>query len=290
MRVGLLNLEPDYVNSAMMQVSMYHRLNDDFPEPYFPLWRRDYGKIYAFSIFDFTDKGQVPPEAIRGGTGFNVLSRLPPEIEACDYDYEIFPECDFSIVWFSRGCSRNCGFCIVPRKEGRISSVAPKPLNPAGRHVRVMDNNFFAAPEWREAVRQLEGWNQPVDFHQGVDVRILDEEMAGVLNRLKHLDQSCWIKIAWDDPREDLVPQLKKVTGWIKPYKLMCYVLIGYNSSPAEDLARVEALRALKIEPFVMKYDPRDRYQVDFARWVNHKAIFKTVRWHDYRKAGGVRR
>lgn len=286
MRIGLYNLEPQYVNTAMMQVSMYHRLIGDLPEQYSPLNHKSYSKIYAFSIFDFTPKTYVTRDMICGGTGFSVLSRLPPEIEACTYDYDIFPECDHSIVWFSRGCSRNCGFCVVPRKEGRIRPVTPMPLNPNGNWIKVMDNNFFANPEWPSAIKQLEEWGQPVDF-QGVDARILDRDMCIALNGLKHKHQ---IHIAWDDPRDDLASKLSEVVQWIKPYKLMCYVLVGYNSSPEQDLERVEALKALKIDPFVMVYDKTNQYCKHFSRWVNHKAIFKSIPWKEYKDPASLQR
>jgi hypothetical protein len=66
----------------------------------------------------------------KGGTGFDIKSKLPSEIENENYDWSLYPDCDFSIVWFSTGCIRNCPFCVVPRKEGIIKSVKPKNLNP----------------------------------------------------------------------------------------------------------------------------------------------------------------
>jgi len=79
------------------------------------------------------------------------------------------------------------------------------------------------------------------------------------------------------------VPKLKEIIKIIKPYKLMCYVLIGYwDGTESEDLRRVETLRDLGIDPFVMPYDKSDLYQRAFARWVNRKAIFKKVKWQDY--------
>jgi hypothetical protein len=62
-------------------------------------------------------------------------------------------------------------------------------------------------------------------------------------------------------------------------------LLIGYDSTPEEDLYRVEVLRGLKVNPFVMPYDKHNDYQRKFARWVNQKAIFKTVSWHEYKGA-----
>ena len=64
----------------------------------------------------------------------------------------------------------------------------------------------------------------------------------------------------------------------------MCYVLIGYWSTPEEDLYRVEELRKLGVNPFVMPFNKKDRYQKDFARWCNRKEIFKTCKWEDYKK------
>ena len=61
------------------------------------------------------------------------------------------------------------------------------------------------------------------------------------------------------------------------------YVLIGYHSTEEEDLHRVETLRSYGCDPYVMPYDKFDDYQKKFTRWVNHKAIFKSVAWKDYK-------
>ena len=38
----------------------------------------------------------------------------------------------------------------------------------------------------------------------------------------------------------------------------------------------------MKLDPFAMPFNRRDPYQRDFSRWVNHKAIFKSVPWNEY--------
>lgn len=281
MNIGLYNLEPSIENTAMMKVSTYHKQKGDHVEIYKHPMRRDYDKIYAFSIFDFTDKSMVTHEMICGGTGFDIKSRLPPEIEACDLDYSIFPGCETSYLWFSRGCIRNCPFCVVRQKEGYIHQAWDVTLNPHGKYITVMDNNFFANENgWRGAFTKLLELDQPCNF-MGVDARILTEEMAGCLNDLKHHKQ---IKIAWDNPREDMVPKLKEILQWIKPKKLMCYVLGGYLSTPREDLMRIHYLMKLKIDPFFMPFDKSDHYQKNMARFVNHKAILKSVEIEKYKK------
>jgi len=113
----------------------------------------------------------------------------------------------------------------------------------------------------------------------GFDVRLFQPEHGEALNKLRIHKQ---LKFAWDNPNDDLTDKIKELIKYVKPYKLMCYVLIGFDSTPREDQERVETLRSLKIDPFVMPYDKFDLYQKSYARYVNHKAVFKSVSWKEY--------
>lgn len=284
MKIGLYNLEPAIVNTAMMQVSTYHKLNNDDVYIYSPLFHDEYDKIYAFSIFDYTDKGYVRDDMITGGTGFDIKSKLPVEITKCEYDWSLYPDCDYSILWFSRGCIRNCPFCVVREKEGYIHSVEPLNLNPNGKYVKVMDNNFFANPNWNDSVDYLLGLGQKIDM-QGFDIRIFNESQGEALSQLKHHKA---FKFAWDNPRDNIDDKIELLLDYIKPSNLMCYVLIGYWSSPMEDYRRVMHLwDEYKIHSFVMPYDKFNRYQKDFSRWVNNKIIFKSCTWKEYQEKIG---
>jgi len=290
MIISLYNLEPKIVNVAMMRVSRYHKDRGDTVIIHNPtnkkqklLVRKKTDRIYAFSIFDFTDKSCVTSDMICGGSGFDLTTKLPPDIEKCDYDWSLYPECDYSLVWFSHGCIRNCPFCIVRRKEGNVEPCEPKNLNPNGRYIKVYDNNFFASPMWREAITQLISWNQPCDFAGGIDVRLMNKEKCETLNKLKY-EKHPKIKMAWDNPKENLLPKFEEVIKYIKPYKIMVYVLIGYWSDKEQDIMRVEKLRDIGMIPFVMPYNKKDYYQHHFARYVNHKAIFKSHTWKKYQE------
>jgi len=278
MKIGLLNLEPQINNTALMKISGYHKKQGDTVEMYIDFFRNHYDKIYCSSLFDFTPKHQVPENAVCGGTGFDIKKKLPKDIDDCDLDYSIFPDCKSSYVWFSRGCIRNCPFCIVRKKEGYIKQVKPSNLNPNGNLIEIMDNNFFANPEWKNSEKYLDKWQQPINFNSGIDVRIFEPEQALFINKYKIKR----VHTAWDDPKIDLIPKFKEIIKHIKPYKIMAYVLIGFDSTPEEDLMRVTKLWELKIDPFVMPYNKKDKYQKRFARWVNHKAVFKTVEWKNY--------
>lgn len=275
--IGLIDIEPEIINTALMQIAYHYKDLGETVEWALPLEYDKYDKLFCSSLFDYTDKSQIPKRAVCGGTGFDLTTTLPFD---CAYDYSIYPGCDYSILWFSRGCIRKCPYCVVWKKEGKIRPVTIKSLNPNGNYIVVQDNNFFANPQWLNAVIFLQTVGQPIDF-QGVDVRTLDKNKCIILSRLKHYKR---IKIAWDNPNDDITEKLKLIVKHITPRSLMCYVLIGYWSTPEKDLYRVEKLREFGILPFVMKYDVSDPYESNFARWVNRPEIFNSCKWEDYRR------
>lgn len=282
MKVGIIDIEPKIFNTAYMQIATYYKRRGDNVEWWSPITHRQFHVVFCSSLFDYTDKSDIPRDVICGGTGYDVHSRLSQEMESCDLDYSIYLECRKSFLWFSRGCPRKCPWCVVPEKEGGIHPVTVKNLNPRGEYVVVCDNNFFANPKWELAISCLQHINLPIDF-QGIDVRVITKHQALVLSRLRHYKQ---IKFAWDVPgdEEKVLAGISCLTKYIRPYRLMCYVLIGFNSSEEQDLHRVETLRALGIDPFVMPYNKKDLYQRSLARYVNNKKIFKKVTWGDYRQ------
>ena len=271
-KIGLINIEPKIFNTAYMQIARHHKDAGDTVE-----WATDYDqydKLYCSSLFDFTDKSSVPDRAVCGGTGYDISKKLPFD---GDLDYSLYPECDCSYIWMSRGCVRNCGFCVVREKEGKIQPVSPKNLNPNGKFIQVQDNNFFASPEWKKSIWWLWGQGQPVDF-QGVDVRLLTPEMCDCLKYTRHHKQ---LKIAWDSPKQDLTGNIKGLLKSIRPSKIMCYVLIGHNSTLEGDLMRIRILQEMKITPYVMCMNRKDPHQKKFQRWVNGFA-YRKVKWEDF--------
>jgi len=273
MKIGLYNIEPKIYNTALMQISYYHKSKGDTAEWYNPEAR--YDKVYCSSLFRFTDKSNVPTGAICGGTGFDLTTALPFD---CDLDYSLYPDCDRSFVWFSRGCIRNCDFCVVRQKEGDFKAVSPKSLNPKGKYVQVQDNNFFANPAWKKAMFRLWGWGQPVDF-QGVDIRLLTPEMCQSLKFTKLGKQ---LKIAWDNPKQDLRSKIKSLLHYVSPSKVRCYVLIGHKSTLEEDIYRVRELEKLKIDIYIMCIDRKDPHQKKFQKWANGFA-YRNIEWEDFK-------
>lgn len=274
--IGLLDIDSKYPNVALMKLKSYY---GDRAKMITPLEAWSCDKVYASSLFNFTEKPNLPDHTIYGGTGYNIKSKLPLEVEQCQPDYSIYPNHEVAMQRYSTGCIRSCPFCVVSKKEGNIKPVDPMNLNPKGKWIYLLDNNFFASPNWLEAIKHLIAYKKPVSF-EGIDVRIITEDHCNWLAKVKNRKQ---FHIAWDNPKDDLVNNIKTMTKYISPSRIGCYVLIGYWSTPEEDLYRVEKLRELKVDPFVMPFNKSDQYQKRFARWVNHKAIWKTVKWSDYK-------
>lgn len=294
MNIGLLDVDGhNFPNFALMKISAWHKARGDNVEWALPMFGQ-YHRVYKSKIFTFTPDEPTDwhCEVIKGGTGYDIRSRLADEIESSTLmDYSIYPQYQFSIQFFSRGCLRSCPFCLVREKEGYIHPVEPVELNPNGKWIEVLDNNFFANTEWKSAIQYLLKAQQPVNLH-GVDVRIMDEEQAYWLNRL-HLRRS--IHIAWDLPQIDLTDKLREVTRYIKPYKLMCYILIGFNSTVEQDMYRIERCRELGIKPYVMPYrdfqnkEQPTQYAKDLAQYVNKPMIFKSCRFADFSPRKGFK-
>jgi hypothetical protein len=261
-----------------MQIAEFHK--KDNLHWYSPINHYFYDKVYAASLFTFTPKTYVRPDMICGGTGFDLETKLSPEIQECNYNYNIYPNCKKSFMRWSYGCPNSCGFCVVHKKEGNIYSVKPKNRNPNGELISVLDNHPFANLEWKQMIKDLVSYNQPVDFSSGIRVQDFNEEQGRALQQLKLR----YLHFAWDIPKEVVIPQIKELIKYIPKYKLRCYTLIGKPwSNPEEDQMRVDALDEVGVLPFVMPFDKHDPYQKAFTRYINylkvarikHKITFK---------------
>jgi len=88
--------------------------------------------------------------------------------ESSDLDYSLYPSCEVSyqrLVEDVLGVAPSAWFI---QKRERFPSVKPVNLTQKGELHQVMDNNFFANPEWKDAINYLRNTKTPVDFWQGM--------------------------------------------------------------------------------------------------------------------------
>jgi hypothetical protein len=293
MKVGLFDTDSKYHNLALMKLSAWHKQKGDEVEFYKPLWHSTYDTIYCSKIFQKGCKndGYITPDMICGGSGFEFLTKLPNYIERIKPDYSLY-NLNYSLGFTTRGCIRNCGFCIVREKEGFIKEHAEVEefLNPKSNVVVLLDNNFLALPSHIKKLQLFidKGWI--MDFTQGLDIRLINKESAELLAKVKHYKK---IYIAWDlmNYEKEFKEGLNILfNAGIKPYRIMVFVLCGFNTNFKEDLYRFNELLGLGVDPFIMIYGNVDRKTKEFARWVN-KRLYKFCELEDFiRWRGGGNR
>lgn len=286
MEIGLIDVDGhNFPNLALMKISAYHKAKGDNVEWLFPI--KHYDIAYQSKVFDDTYSKDIDffPNAdkiIKGGTGYGMGNVLPDEIEHIYPDYDLYPELtkDTAYGFLTRGCPRGCKFCIVAEKEGRKSYKVAN-LNEfwgCQKYIKLLDPNLLACRESGELLRQLIISNAYVDFTQGLDIRLTNEENINLLNQIKIKN----IHFAWDNPKEDLKPYFEryKQLAKHKPHGHYgtVYCLTNFGSTMEENLYRIYTLRDMGFNPYVMVYDkPNAPEDVKLLqRWCNNMKIFRS--------------
>jgi len=118
MKIGLVDVDGhNFPNLPLMKLSAYHKRRGDDVE----FWEKksEYDICYKSKVFDFTPeiKDQIKADQIiSGGTGYSLKTILPPEVENIMPDYGLYPQYSEAYGFLTRGCPRNCKFCIVTQK------------------------------------------------------------------------------------------------------------------------------------------------------------------------------
>ena len=285
MDIGLIDVDGhNWPNLALMKLSAYHKRCGDAVE----MWNglKHYDRVYMSRVFDDTYTRDMPycisaDEIIRGGTGYDIKSRLPDEVEHVYPDYELYGVRGEAYGYLTRGCPRACAFCIVSEKEGRASKkVADLSEFWRGQRViKLLDPNLLASCDAVALLQQLAESGAYVDFTQGLDARLLTPDNIKALNHVKIK----MLHFAWDFMNEtDAVLrglELYAKIGAVKDErKRRVYVLTNFDTAHSDDLYRVETLRKMGYDPYVMIYNkpsaPRETRRLQ--RYVNNKIIWRS--------------
>lgn len=297
MRVAIHSVDGlHFPNLALMRISAWHKAQGDSVEWFMPLAR--YDRVYASKVFTFTpDDPYLPLDAIRGGTGYDVASRLPPEVEFTPPDYTIYPQFEEAYGFLTRGCVNKCPWCVVPRKEGAIRPVADiedicRTNTGFRRDVVLMDNNFLAAP-WEFVAEQFAKMRRlrvRVDFNQAMDARLITEDAARLCASVAWVK---WIRVSCDT--DAMLPHCVKAIQRLRKagFKKDIFVyVLAKNDGIDSALHRIYGLTSAdsRAVPFVMPYRSLtdDSIQASrelrrLARWCNRAWIRKSCKFKEYK-------
>jgi hypothetical protein len=135
----------------------------------------------------------------------------------------------------SRGCPKQCPWCLVPVREGRLSRLYIHPGN------IIQDNNLLACPRGHiEQVFDMLITQTSVQFKGGLDIDYLESWHVDCLKLL-------WPKELWVScDNEAGLKRLDKARDLLSDFSIeqrRCYVLIGFDGdTPDAAQRRLEAV------------------------------------------------
>lgn len=288
-KIGLIDVDGhNFPNLALMKISAFHKSIGDSVE-----WVNinNYDRTYMSKVFTFSPDYQNGfsnyGEIVKGGTGYN-LNVLPSEIDSISPDYSIYPKFKEAYGFLTRGCPNKCDWCIVPSKEGNIKPYADIEEFLQGRKQAIlMDNNVLAHEHGLKQIEKIIKLGVKIDFNQGLDARIIakNKDIAELLSKVKWIR---YLRMACDTKSQ--IPFIEKAlenlnSFGFKNYRVFVYVLI---KDIDDALDRINFLKQKGCSPFAQPFRNFENNTIDkeakkLARYVNHKAVFNSVEFKNYK-------
>jgi len=276
MRIAIINIDSERIeNLALAKIKKYHEL-------YKNIIVEDINKadiIYVSCVFEINKDKCEQFEDINkcfiGGSGYSLNIKLPKEIE------NIKPHINLGFT--TRGCIRKCPWCIVPKKEGKIKVVGDllDLWNGNSKDIILLDNNILALPEHFKLVcKQARKYNLKLDFNQGLDCRLLNQEIIDELKITRTFDlHFAFDDLSYFDSVDKAITLLQKNginrCNWL--------LLTGFNTTLIEDLFRANYLRSRNQVGYIMRYNNSKRKDlIPLSRWVNNRAWFRAITWDEF--------
>lgn len=307
MKVGLIDVDGhNYPNLPLMKISAFHKREGDSVEWYQGIISGHMYRVYMSKVFSFTpDYPWVidADEIIKGGTGYAIEleggrevyhkerdNDLPDEIEHIYPDYSLYPQHTNSTAYgfLTRGCPRGCGFCHVASKEGRCSKKVANldEFWKGQKKIILSDPNILASQDHRELLQQLIDSKAFVEFNQGLDIRLVNDNNIELLRQTK-LTQIHFAFDRWQD-KDIIEPRLRafKEIGYDRNKgKVMVYILVNYDTTLEQDLYRIQLCRELNFSPYPMIYDKEhaDPVYKKLQRWCSNYVFWSVPTFEEYK-------
>ena len=322
MKIGLVDVDGHakkkkwgatiYPNLALAKIARYWRNRGEQISWASPM--EHYDIVYMSKVFNFSPDDTYIYDAdkiIKGGTGYDPLSQLPDEIDRLQPDYSIYPNIpkDTAYGFLTRGCPNKCRWCVVPKKEGAIRPYmdVDEIAIESRRKLVLMDNNILAAGDY--CIQQLQkiierGYR--VDFNQALDARLVTDEIAQLLAKVKWLDNN---RIRFGCDTHGQIAECERAMNMINRYGFTgqyflytmltsdfreCYERITYWWHRTQETRATHQGRY--VYPHAQPYrDPNNphhiipQWQKDMAGWVNKKAHFVAHSFEEFEPRKGFR-
>ena len=292
MNIGILAVDSNYPNLALMKISSYHKARGDNVEWYNPLC--SYDKVYIAKVFSFTpDYGYYinADQVEKGGTGYDIKKVLLPEIDRMIPDYDLYNvDKNLAYGFLTRGCPNHCKWCVVPKKEGNIATYMDiEEIAVNGRkNIILMDNNILASDYGLQQIEKIISMGVRVDFNQGLDARLVTDDIARLLARVKWIKR---IRFGCDTPGQ--IAECERATALIDKYgykgEYFFYCILLKDFKEAFERVNHWKKKGGRFLPHCQPYrdlnNPRQiipQWQKDLAGWADKKWIFRSCEFKDF--------
>lgn len=301
-RIGLIDVDGKgsaFPNLALMKISAYHKSIGNEVEWASALFG-GYDKIYKSKVFNFSSDDNeyfdCPVEC--GGTGYDIHKTLPDEIDRMTPDYSLYPSIDRKTAYgfLTRGCVNKCKWCVVPRKEGVARPYMDvEEIAVDGRtNLILMDNNVLAVDYGLEQIEKIIRKGYKVDFNQALDARLITNDIAKMLARVKWLTP---IRLGCDTPKQ--VEECERAMKMIdahrkKPAQYLLYTMLADDINEAysrlshwREHKRVRLVAQPFRNPDVVNIPPQ--WQMDMARWAMRRELYAKCDFKDFSPRKGFK-
>lgn len=317
MRVHIVNCSSKVYNLGCAKwANHYRRAGWDVVER--PLDWFSFGDVALFSAIFTKDLRMLEQQALLarhkgmdvhiGGPAVTMLSGHVCERTGTEPHIGLHPRVEnepgqYQWTFTSRGCPRNCQFCLVTQLEGH-KIVENEDFLPAPN---IGDNNILMTSARHQDIviqRTLEAGFPSVDINSGFDCRVFASDADYYYKKWSRLPLSMW-RFAFDcaEEEEPLRHTFEYLQGaGMDRHKVQAYVLCNFpGTTPEEVRYRAEVIKGYGMMPYLMVYRPVDSVRHDYVApgwspreitrmtgYYNQPGIWMTCEWEGY--SGQVRR
>ena len=319
-----------FPNLACMKLSAYYKQNGSIVELKTDYENLDqYDKVFISKVFTDTEvpNGIIDLSNVEyGGTGFyyDKAPKLPDDIEHIKPDYHLYDNwvteklqnggkkkdftyyTDYSIGFLSRGCFRQCEFCVNKNyKQCTAHSDVLEFIEPSRPKLCFLDDNFFVCPQWKEIIQGVKATGKRFQFKQGLDERLLTDEKIHEIMTWQYDGDYIF---AFDNiaDKDLIISKLRRIRELYPSTKkhFKFYVLCGYDRNGNFDddfwkqdiidtFERIRLLASYSALPYIMRYEKCytsafNGIYTTIAAWCNQPSIFHKFSYRDYCRCKGM--